>query len=168
MYKRKSMISEGMNAAQSVHDFHKFGVHPNSVAPGFHFHLAASINPDTDIPLMSPLGGRGLSFVVHWLNNKELHFTLESECILQEMARQSRPAPDAESVSDEYETGSHDGGATEEEAPQPLAPVPSEPVLSQPKLKKLPKSMSYMSTESERSTASHLPPVHDTKVGALC
>ena len=34
-------------SAQSEHDFHKFGVHPNSVAPGFHFHLAASINPET-------------------------------------------------------------------------------------------------------------------------
>ena len=32
---------------QSIHDFHKFGVHPNSVSPGFHFHLAATINPDT-------------------------------------------------------------------------------------------------------------------------
>ena len=34
-------------STQSEHDFHKFGIHPNSVAPGFHFHLAASINPDT-------------------------------------------------------------------------------------------------------------------------
>ncbi len=36
-------------STQSEHDFHKFGVHPNSVAPGFHFHLAASINPDTGV-----------------------------------------------------------------------------------------------------------------------
>ena len=34
-------------STQSIHDFHKFGIHPNSVAPGFHFHLAASINPDS-------------------------------------------------------------------------------------------------------------------------
>ena len=34
-------------SAQSQHDFHKFGIHPNSVEPGFHFHLAASINPET-------------------------------------------------------------------------------------------------------------------------
>ncbi len=34
-------------STQSEHDFHKFGIHPSSVAPGFHFHLAASINPDT-------------------------------------------------------------------------------------------------------------------------
>ena len=35
-------------STHSIHDFHKYGVqHPNSIAPGFHFHLAASINPDT-------------------------------------------------------------------------------------------------------------------------
>ena len=36
-----------LSSEQSVHDFHKFGIHPNSVAPGFHFHLAGTINPDT-------------------------------------------------------------------------------------------------------------------------
>lgn len=52
--KRKSHLPGGLMqgiaplpSTQSIHDFHKFGVHPNSVAPGFHFHLAASINPDT-------------------------------------------------------------------------------------------------------------------------
>ena len=34
-------------SSRSVHDFHKFGIHPNSTAPGFHFHLAGCINPDT-------------------------------------------------------------------------------------------------------------------------
>ena len=57
MHKRKRSSNggfvQGSNAHptlpsdQSIHDFHKFGVHPNSVAPGFHFHLAASINPET-------------------------------------------------------------------------------------------------------------------------
>ena len=36
-------------STHSVHDFHKFGIHPNSVAPGFHFHLAACINPETGL-----------------------------------------------------------------------------------------------------------------------
>ena len=54
MHKRKSPTSGPLEpgipplpSTHSIHDFHKFGVHPNSVAPGFHFHLAASINPDT-------------------------------------------------------------------------------------------------------------------------
>ncbi|ELU10253.1 hypothetical protein CAPTEDRAFT_201231 [Capitella teleta] len=171
MHKRKSntpTMSESLNAAQSVHDFHKFGVHPNSVAPGFHFHLAASINPDTgralsslhlsltplisDIPLMGPMASGGLNFVVHWLNNKELHFTLESESLLQELARQGHSSHDTEdSASDEYT-------ATE---------APTEPVLREPKRQRLPKSLSYMSTESERSNMSslHQPPVHNTKGG---
>ena len=38
--------TSSLPSSLSVHDFHKFGIHPNSVAPGFHFHLAGSINAD--------------------------------------------------------------------------------------------------------------------------
>lgn len=31
----------------SSHDFHKFFIHQNGVVPAVHFHLAASINPET-------------------------------------------------------------------------------------------------------------------------
>ena len=38
----------------SVHDFHKFAIHHNGVAPALHFHLAASVNPETGkLPLTS-------------------------------------------------------------------------------------------------------------------
>ncbi|XP_035514140.1 dmX-like protein 1 [Morone saxatilis] len=58
-----------------------------------HFHIAASINPATDIPLLpsiSSLSGvddeePGGPFTVHWLNNKELHFTLAMEVFLQQL-----------------------------------------------------------------------------------
>uniref|UniRef100_A0A8C4NXN1 Dmx like 1 n=1 Tax=Dicentrarchus labrax TaxID=13489 RepID=A0A8C4NXN1_DICLA len=58
-----------------------------------HFHIAASINPATDIPLLpsiSSLSGvddeePGGLFTVHWLNNKELHFTLAMEVFLQQL-----------------------------------------------------------------------------------
>ncbi|XP_032824724.2 dmX-like protein 2 [Petromyzon marinus] len=60
-----------------------------------HFHIAASINPKTDIPLMPAMGcpgvdGDGPPFVVHWLNNKYLQFTLSLECLLQQL---QPPAP---------------------------------------------------------------------------
>lgn len=42
----------------SEHDFHTFGIHGTVMTPGFHFHLAASINAETDIPLVPSLAGQ--------------------------------------------------------------------------------------------------------------
>ncbi|KAI3372724.1 hypothetical protein L3Q82_023186 [Scortum barcoo] len=58
-----------------------------------HFHIAASINPATDIPLLPSISSLnsvddeepGGPFTVHWLNNKELHFTLAMEVFLQQL-----------------------------------------------------------------------------------
>ncbi|XP_053150335.1 dmX-like protein 1 isoform X3 [Hemicordylus capensis] len=60
-----------------------------------HFHIAASINPATDIPLLPSITSMSLSeneeksgpFVVHWLNNKELQFTLSMEVFLQQFRK---------------------------------------------------------------------------------
>ncbi|XP_072289928.1 dmX-like protein 1 [Eucyclogobius newberryi] len=56
-----------------------------------HFHIAASINPATDIPLLPSISSLssddeepGGPFTVHWLNNKELQFTLAMEVFLQQ------------------------------------------------------------------------------------
>ncbi|XP_075714124.1 dmX-like protein 2 isoform X3 [Rhinoderma darwinii] len=76
--------------------------HANSLC---HFHIAASINPNTDIP--SVLAGAAFNleegyggFVVHWLNNKELHFTSSIEIFIQHLKaiveRQSEIAEDEE------------------------------------------------------------------------
>ncbi|XP_044294884.1 dmX-like protein 2 isoform X2 [Varanus komodoensis] len=55
-----------------------------------HFHIATSINPKTDIPpaLLKTAfnldeGNEG--FVVHWLNNKEFHFTSSTEIFMQHL-----------------------------------------------------------------------------------
>jgi hypothetical protein len=90
-----------------VHDYHSYGIHGTGQANGLHFHLAATINAQTgkldvyirtlieicvkfylisiDIPLVPSLGGTASDkgFVVHWLNNKEMHFSLQAEYILQ-------------------------------------------------------------------------------------
>ncbi|XP_014244478.1 dmX-like protein 2 isoform X1 [Cimex lectularius] len=75
----------------SVHDFHSYGFHGTGVIPGLHFHLAASINAETDIPLVPSLitgdPEREPNFVLHWLNNKEMHFSLQAENILHELTR---------------------------------------------------------------------------------
>ncbi|NXG45071.1 DMXL1 protein, partial [Psilopogon haemacephalus] len=60
-----------------------------------HFHIAASINPATDIPLLPSITSLSLGeneeksgpFVVHWLNNKELHLTLSMEVFLQQLRK---------------------------------------------------------------------------------
>ncbi|KYO21198.1 hypothetical protein Y1Q_0001469 [Alligator mississippiensis] len=72
-----------------------------------HFHIAASINPNTDIP--SVLAGTAFNldegnggFVVHWLNNKEFHFTSSIEVFMQHLRKLSEQQLE-EDVDDEEE-----------------------------------------------------------------
>ncbi len=64
-----------------------------AISPGMHFHLAATINAATDIPLVPAMnsageaGGVHHTFSLHWLNNKEIYFSMEAEKILQELAK---------------------------------------------------------------------------------
>ena len=82
----------------SVHDFHCFGIHGATMMPGIHFHLAASINAKSDIPLVPKLEDDlndannanekvQPSFVMHWLNNKEMIFTQQAEKLLQQISK---------------------------------------------------------------------------------
>uniref|UniRef100_A0A3Q2XH75 Dmx like 1 n=1 Tax=Hippocampus comes TaxID=109280 RepID=A0A3Q2XH75_HIPCM len=83
----------GLSHNQSRHYNHKKSSsnlpHANALC---HFHIAASINPATDIPLLPSISSLsagedaepGGLFTVHWLNNKELHFTLAMEVFLQQ------------------------------------------------------------------------------------
>ncbi|XP_052752135.1 dmX-like protein 1 isoform X3 [Galleria mellonella] len=69
----------------SAHDFHN-PYHASSYTGGLHFHLAASINAETDIPLVPSLAGGG-RFILHWLHNKEMHFTSQAEAILHDLTK---------------------------------------------------------------------------------
>nr|XP_014347443.1 PREDICTED: dmX-like protein 2 isoform X3 [Latimeria chalumnae] len=72
------------------HDVHHhISHHANALC---HFHIAASISPHTDIP--SVLAGTAFnldegsgSFVVHWLNNKELNFSLSMDMFMQQVRK---------------------------------------------------------------------------------
>ena len=50
------------------------------------FHVAAAVNALSDIPILSSLdsisSGSHSSFVLHWLNNKEIQFTMAAESCL--------------------------------------------------------------------------------------
>ncbi|XP_055154737.1 dmX-like protein 1 isoform X7 [Symphalangus syndactylus] len=94
---------------QDPHHVHRnTPLHANALC---HFHIAASINPATDIPLLPSITSLSLNeneektgpFVVHWLNNKELHFTLSMEVFLQQL-RKSFEQPSSEaSVEDSHQ-----------------------------------------------------------------
>merc|ERR1719334_661690 len=74
----------------SIHDFHNFSFQGTGISPGLHFHLSATINAYTDIPLVPTMtsdydGIVDHKFVLHWLNNKEMFFSLEAGKILREL-----------------------------------------------------------------------------------
>ncbi|KAM6223193.1 dmX-like protein 1 isoform 2-T2 [Rhynchocyon petersi] len=102
---------------QDPHHVHRnTPLHANALC---HFHIAASINPATDIPLLPSITSLSLNeneeksgpFVVHWLNNKELHLTLSMEVFLQQL-RKSFEQPSSEaSVEDSNQA---DGKSDEE------------------------------------------------------
>uniref|UniRef100_A0A3Q3FRG6 Dmx like 1 n=1 Tax=Labrus bergylta TaxID=56723 RepID=A0A3Q3FRG6_9LABR len=99
-----------------------------------HFHIAASINPATDIPLLpsiSSLSGvddeeAGGPFTVHWLNNKELHFTLAMEVFLQQV-RGSMEQQSEGSNEDNFDEEDHGSRPDDDQGPDamelPLAAV---------------------------------------------
>ncbi|XP_049821296.1 dmX-like protein 2 isoform X4 [Aethina tumida] len=82
----------------SVHDFHSYGYHGTGVTPGLHFHLAASVNAETDIPLVPSISycNPKPAFVLHWLDNKEMQFNLQAELFLEEFARPVVENPESE------------------------------------------------------------------------
>ncbi|XP_006886049.1 PREDICTED: dmX-like protein 1-like [Elephantulus edwardii] len=91
---------------QDPHHVHRnTPLHANALC---HFHIAASINPATDIPLLPSITSLSLNeneeksgpFVVHWLNNKELHFTLSMEVFLQQLRKNFEQLSSEASVED--------------------------------------------------------------------
>uniref|UniRef100_A0AAY4EI42 RAVE complex protein Rav1 C-terminal domain-containing protein n=1 Tax=Denticeps clupeoides TaxID=299321 RepID=A0AAY4EI42_9TELE len=74
------------------HEVHRhISHHANALC---HFHISASINPNTDIP--SVMDGSLFSadeatggFVVHWLNNKDLSFTTSMDLFMQQLRKLS-------------------------------------------------------------------------------
>uniref|UniRef100_A0A8C4N8W7 Uncharacterized protein n=1 Tax=Eptatretus burgeri TaxID=7764 RepID=A0A8C4N8W7_EPTBU len=67
----------------------------SAIAPLPHFHIAASINPKTDIPLLPMMGLHGAAggapFVVHWLGNKEITFELAINSYLGQLRTKACP-----------------------------------------------------------------------------
>lgn len=114
----------------SVHDFHSYGYHGTGVTPGLHFHLAASINAETDIPLVPSMQTNDPAsqpnFILHWLNNKEMHFSLQAESLMQEMTRKLIEKEDlnhlltGENSNSEHSDEHHGGGVAADEVKKKL------------------------------------------------
>ncbi|XP_026955599.1 dmX-like protein 2 [Sagmatias obliquidens] len=100
---RKSSIlvthTELMHDQMATHEVQRHISHHANVL--CHFHIAASINPATDIPnvlvgtVFNIDDGNG-GFVVHWLNNKEFHFTSSTEIFMQQLRKLSEKQVDHE------------------------------------------------------------------------
>jgi len=77
-------LDEKMHSQQSYH-----------LASMYHFHLAAVINPSTDIALLSTIPTQsifGRSFQLQWLNNKEVALTTAVEAIFASLKQKSNEA----------------------------------------------------------------------------
>ncbi|XP_056274055.1 dmX-like protein 1 isoform X3 [Pseudoliparis swirei] len=127
----------GLPHHQSRHYSHKRSgsnrPHANALC---HFHIAASINPATDIPLLPSISSLssvddeepGGLFTVHWLNNKELHFTLAMDVFLQQLRGSLEQQDDGanevpEDDSDEDNSSRPSDSQATEAAELPLAAV---------------------------------------------
>lgn len=125
----------------SVHDFHSYGYHGTGVTPGLHFHLAASINAETDIPLVPSMQTSDPStqpnFILHWLNNKEMHFSLQAESIMQEMTKKLIEKEDMNNVL----TAEHSNHSEHSDDAIGITGVAAEEVKK--KLSKMNKSISH-------------------------
>ncbi|XP_036950353.1 dmX-like protein 2 isoform X4 [Acanthopagrus latus] len=77
---------------QDAHTHRHIAHHANALC---HFHISASINPNTDIPaaladsaVFNPDDGTGGGgFVVHWLNNKDLSFTSSMDLFMLQLRK---------------------------------------------------------------------------------
>uniref|UniRef100_A0A672TZ30 Dmx like 2 n=1 Tax=Strigops habroptila TaxID=2489341 RepID=A0A672TZ30_STRHB len=96
-----------------------------------HFHIAASINPNTDIP--SVLAGTAFNidegnggFVVHWLNNKEFNFTSSIEVFMQHLRKISEQSETGTGTgSSEHEDGEREGSPKTSLLTGPCMPLPT-------------------------------------------
>uniref|UniRef100_A0A8C2XDJ5 Dmx like 1 n=1 Tax=Cyclopterus lumpus TaxID=8103 RepID=A0A8C2XDJ5_CYCLU len=121
-------LTSGLPHHQSRHYSHRRSSsnmpHANALC---HFHIAASINPATDIPLLPSISSLssvddeepGGLFTVHWLNNKELHFTLAMDVFLQQL----RVPEDEDNFDEEDDSSRPSDSQGPESAELPLAAV---------------------------------------------
>ena len=80
----------------------------------------------TDIPLLPVVGPStspgGISFVIHWLNNKELNFTSEAEKLLEEMSKKTGAS--SEEQDSATEQGDTQTNSDEDVEATPAPPIP--------------------------------------------
>ncbi|CAL1615577.1 unnamed protein product [Knipowitschia caucasica] len=120
---------------QNQHSGHRKADHmPPHANALCHFHIAASINPATDIPLLPSISSLssddeepGGLFTVHWLNNKELQFTLAMEVFCQQLRGSLEQQQELSNEDPEDEDNFEESGGKSSESSEvmelPLASV---------------------------------------------
>jgi DmX-like protein len=155
----------------SVHDFHSYGYHGTGITPGLHFHLAASINAETDIPLVPSMQTTDPStqpnFILHWLDNKEMYFSLQAEAILQELTRKVIEKEEAQQMFHGADTSDPLSEHHDHESNAGPATAPHADELKK-KLGKIHKSISQddeSKADDSHHHSHHAPPLHSTRSG---
>lgn len=164
----------------SVHDFHTFGLHGASMTPGLHFHLAAAINAETDIPLVPSLntgydpntGAEHPTFVMHWLNNKEMTFSRMAERLLHTASLKIFEAEAHKPGSGSSSEAASEAGevASEPDTKQKhRTPVGSPSKKKSPKLKEgnISKASSFASLREEKDSPVNICDLLDRKFESL-
>lgn len=102
-----NILNTSLPTALSAHDFHSYALCSTVIKPGLHFHLAGIIEGEIELSNKNKVSIRDLQrsdtiastidqqqleeddissqFVVHWINNKEIHITRSIELLLHDM-----------------------------------------------------------------------------------
>ncbi|KAI5722725.1 hypothetical protein M8J76_012674 [Diaphorina citri] len=106
----------------SVHDFHSYGFHDIPLVPSL-----VTADPEKEP-----------NFVLHWLNNKEMHFTLQAESILHELTRKVVEKEELHGAGGDgsgKDSGAQDADLTDHQVHHPHEERPSA-IITGPPLKK--------------------------------
>ena len=99
-----------LHSSHSCHEFYLKHNHNNvhsSLQSSFHFHLAGLIDPEAGIPLQPSLSQtKGANFVVHWVDNKDFHFTYAAELFSREIYERIREKLKAEKLKQQQKDNS--------------------------------------------------------------
>ncbi|KAG9337028.1 hypothetical protein JZ751_029887 [Albula glossodonta] len=134
--------SELLPSQLGSHEVHRhISHHANALC---HFHISASINPNTDIPAVlsgTPFSADEASggFVVHWLNNKDLSFTFSMDLFMQQLRKLSETQldPAADDLDPEGSQAKLDMGSTKASSPGSIGSAPLPTMLLDRKMETL-------------------------------
>uniref|UniRef100_A0A672GJ05 Dmx-like 2 n=1 Tax=Salarias fasciatus TaxID=181472 RepID=A0A672GJ05_SALFA len=124
---------------QDAHTHRHIAHHANALC---HFHISASINPNTGKQLLLDVNLKIHGFMVHWLNNKDLSFTSSMDLFMLQLRKFSEQQLDqtmSDKASSEHgeEGESAEQGSTKASSPGSSSSMPLPSMLLERKMETL-------------------------------